>query len=110
MGFVGPRKLLRPKLFGPGFDLFQQRSSHHLVLGLEKTEKRHVVVVRFVVEVVVDARDAAYRFAVPLGQKQRHATVLEKRVFLFVEALPFTHAQRRHPVGGLNGTFDKGTR
>src|SRR5690606_16747858 len=91
----------RRQALGGGVALhdLEQRLRRLLVLRLEETEERQLLVVHPDVRVVAHVRHPAHHATVALGQVERLLGVPPERVLLLVEHLELRDAQGRHPVG-----------
>ena len=93
-----PADVRAPARLRPGLDRRQQRRGRVGVVGFEEAEHRDVVVVRLLVQAIVDRGDAADDAIAAPGEQQLHLGVRKERVLLRVDAIVFAEPQRRHPV------------
>jgi len=82
----------------PGFDAPEQCLRRTCILGLEESERRRIVLVHFLMQAIVDRRDATDDTALAHREQELDISVCEERVCSGREAFALGHAQRRDPM------------
>ena len=95
----GPWMRVHAALLQPGRCGFEQGGEHRrIVLGLEKTELAHAVLVAFAPQPADLRGNAAHRPCHSVGEEELHLGMLEIGVLLRVQMFEALEIERRHPV------------
>jgi len=108
VGFIGPSSRFIPSLRAQALAVSQSGCRHRrLVDRLEEPEERRPLVVKGVVVLINDARDASDVDAVAPRDPELHLGMLEQRVGVGEDRLQVAE-QRGDPIGVVAGRWSRG--